>query len=42
MIKESSILDTNRFENIIGIIFSDHFPNLTELMANGVENKRKQ
>lgn len=40
MIQETSILVTNGFENIIGIIFSDHFSNLTELMAKAVENKR--
>lgn len=38
--KESSILVTNGFENIIGIIFSDHFSNLTKLKAKSVENKR--
>lgn len=40
MMQETSILVTNGFENIIGIIFSDHFTNLTELMAKGVGNKR--
>lgn len=40
MIQETSILVTNGFENIIGIIFSDHFSNLTELMTKAVENKR--
>lgn len=38
--KETSILVTNGFENIIGIIFSDHFSNLTKLKAKSVENKR--